>query len=106
MKKVIIIGALLALCAAGTAATAQPAPSTAGAQASNQAVGAIVQDTRRQIKAVAGPGGAAGLSAEQRASIRAVVASARMQVAAAGATRQQIQAIRAALRIKVAALRH
>ena len=96
MKKIIIVGALLGLCAAGTA-------TAASAQASKPEVRAIVQDSRTQIKSVVGPGGAAKLSADQRAAIHAIVTSARQQVAATGATRQQIQAVRQALKIRRAA---
>lgn len=50
------------------------------------------------------PGSA--IAAQQRAEIHAEIAAARQQAKAAGATREQIRALRAALRAKLAAMRH
>ena len=52
------------------------------------------------------PRGAAGLSAEQRAEIHASVAATKAEVKVSRATREQIQALRQALRAKLAAMRH
>jgi hypothetical protein len=50
--------------------------------------------------------GAAGLSAEQHAEIHASVAATKAEVKLSRATREQIQALRLALRAKLAAMRH
>jgi hypothetical protein len=49
---------------------------------------------------------AAAVAAEERADVKAEVSAARAQEKTTAATRQQIQAIRAALRAKLAALHH
>jgi hypothetical protein len=46
------------------------------------------------------------VAAEERADVKAEVSAARAQEKTTAATRQQIQAIRAALRAKLAALHH
>ena len=48
----------------------------------------------------------AGLAAEQRAQINASVATTKADVKTTRATRQQIQALRLALKAKLAAMRH
>ena len=52
------------------------------------------------------PRGAAALSAEQHAEIHASVAATKADVKVSRATREQIQALRQALRAKLAAMRH
>jgi hypothetical protein len=52
------------------------------------------------------PRGAATLSAEQHAEIHASVAATKADVKVSRATREQIQALRQALRAKLAAMRH
>ena len=47
-----------------------------------------------------------GLAAEQRAEIKASVATTKADVKTSRATRQQIQALRLALKAKLAAMRH
>ena len=59
--------------------------------------------------AVAQPVGmppAAGIAAEQRAEINASVATTKADVKTTRATREQIQALRLALKAKLAAMRH
>jgi hypothetical protein len=106
MKKIAMVGALAALCISGGYAAAQQNPAADTTRINKQAVGSILQDTRKDIKAVVGPGGARSLTAEQRAEIRAIITSARTQLIAAGATRQQLQTIRAALKTRLALLHH
>ena len=52
------------------------------------------------------PSAIAGLTAEQRAEIHASVATTKADVKISRATREQIQALRLALRAKLAAMRH
>jgi hypothetical protein len=106
MKKITMVGALMALCVTSSYATAQQNPAADTVQTNKQAVGDIVQDARKEIKSVLREGDARSLTAEQRADIRAIVASARTQLIAAGATRRQLQAIRATLKTKLALLHH
>jgi hypothetical protein len=49
---------------------------------------------------------AAGIAAEQRAEINASVATTKADVKTTRATREQIQALRLALKAKLAAMRH
>ncbi|HVW72551.1 MAG TPA: hypothetical protein VHC39_02845 [Rhizomicrobium sp.] len=49
---------------------------------------------------------AAGIAAEQRAEISASVATTKADVKTTRATREQIQALRLALKAKLAAMRH
>ena len=105
MKKSIFVAAAVSLqfavCSIAVAQTPPPSPLIGAPRA---AIGSIVKDARSQIKAVAGPGGAASLSAQQRSSIRAIVETARTNALAAGATRRQVQEIRAAVVAKIAAV--
>jgi len=55
---------------------------------------------------VGGPPPPASITAEQRAEIRASVATTRANVKISRATREQIQALRLALKAKLAAMRH
>jgi hypothetical protein len=52
------------------------------------------------------PQALAGMSAAQRAEIHASVATTKADVKVSRATREQIQALRQALRAKLAAMRH
>ena len=106
MKSIVIAGAIalqFAVCSIAAAQTSplSVSPPTAAVKA---AIGSVVKDARSQIKAVAGPGGAASLSAQQRSSIHAIVETARTNALAAGATRRQVQEIRAAVKAKIAAV--
>lgn len=52
------------------------------------------------------PSAITGLAAEQRAEIKASVATTKADVKTSRATREQIQALRLALKAKLAAMRH
>ena len=52
------------------------------------------------------PSAITGLAAEQRAEIKASVATTKADVKTTRATREQIQALRLALKAKLAAMRH
>lgn len=105
MKKSIFVAAAVSLqFAVCSIAVAQTPPASPLIGAPRAAIGSIVKDARSQIKAVAGPGGAASLSAQQRSSIHAILDTARTNALAAGATRRQVQELRAAVKAKIAAV--
>jgi hypothetical protein len=58
------------------------------------------------VAAVLPPAAVTGMAAEQRAEINASVATTKADVKTSRATREQIQALRLALRAKLAAMRH
>jgi mono/diheme cytochrome c family protein len=106
MKKSIFVAAAVSLqFAVCSIAVAQTPPASPLIGAPRAAIGSIVKDARSQIKAVAGPGSAAALSAQQRSAVHAIVQTARTNAVAAGATRRQVQDIRAAVKARLPVVR-
>ena len=108
MKFILVFSTIalqLSVCSLAVAQTSPTLPIQSNA-AAKAAIASVVKDARSQIMAVAGPGGAASLSSQQRSAIHAIVETARTNALAAGATRRQVQEIREAVRAKVAVVHH